>query len=101
MVTTAQEWSEINITFRRYVRYQISCNMFSLPILKIAFCYNSINDGDLISWNSETQDFEAPRICANFEKAQKRVVQSYDTFETINLDYSLNKKNDRVVPMRR
>ena len=101
MVTTAQEWSEINITFRRYVRYQISCNMFSLPILKIAFCYNSINDGDLISWNNETQDFEAPRIRANFEKAQKRVVQSYDTYETINLDYSLNKKNDRVVPMRR
>lgn len=43
-VTTAQEWSEINITFRRYVRYQIDCSMFSIPLLKTAFIYNSIND---------------------------------------------------------
>jgi hypothetical protein len=95
MVTTAQEWPEINITFRRYVRYQISCNMFALPIFKTAFCYNSINDGDLIRWNNETQDFEAPRIRANFEKAQRRVVQSYDTYETVSIDNSLNKRNTR------
>ena len=59
------------------------------------FCYNSINDGDLIRWNNETQDFEAPRIRANFEKAQKRVVQSYDTYETVSIDNSLNKRNTR------
>ena len=45
LITTAQEWSEINITFRRYVRYQISCNMFSLPFTHTAFIFNSINDG--------------------------------------------------------
>lgn len=92
-VTTAQEWSEINITFRRYVRYQISCNMFALPFLKTAFIFNSINDGDLIAWNNDTQDFEAPRIKAYFEKGQKRIIQSYNTFETIDTDYSLEKKN--------
>lgn len=43
-VTTAQEWSEINITFRRYVRYQIACNMFSLPFFKTAIIYNIHND---------------------------------------------------------
>lgn len=80
-VTTAQEWSEINITFRRYVRYQISCNMFQ--IFGHAFIYNSINDGDQIRWNNDTQDFEAPRISANFAKCNKYIVDSYDTFQTI------------------
>ena len=82
-VTTAQEWSEINITFRRYVRYQISCNMISIPIFKNAIIYNTINDGDLIRWNNDIQDFEAPRISANLSKGNESVINSYDTFETI------------------
>lgn len=83
-VTTAQEWSEINITFRRYVRYQISCNMVALPILRYAIILNTINDGDLIHWNNDTQDFEAPRIRLKLSKGNLSIIQSYDTFETIN-----------------
>lgn len=83
LITTAQEWSEINITFRRYVRYQISCNMFAIPIFKNAFLFNSINDGDGIHWNNDSQDFEAPRVSANFSKGNKCYIDSYDTFETI------------------
>lgn len=82
-VTTAQEWSEINITFRRYVRFQISCNMISVPIFKTAIIFNNINDGDLIRWNNDTQDFEAPRISANLSKGNEQIINSYDTFETI------------------
>lgn len=80
-VTTAQEWSEINITFRRYVRYQIACNMFQF--FKWAFIYNAINDGDQIRWNNDTQEFEAPRVAANFAKCNKYIIDSYNTFETI------------------
>lgn len=80
-VTTAQEWSEINITFRRYVRYQIACNMFE--IFSVAFIYNAINDGDQIRWNNDTQEFEAPRVAANFAKCNKYIIDSYNTFETI------------------
>lgn len=83
-VTTAQEWSEINITFRRYVRYQISCNMISLPFINNAIIFNTINDGDLIHWNNDTQDFEAPRISANLSKGNQSIINSYDTFETIS-----------------
>lgn len=83
-ITTAQEWSEINITFRRYVRYQIECNMFAIPIIHTAFIFNSINDGDLIKWDNDTQEFIAPRISANFAKCNRIIVESYDTFETIN-----------------
>lgn len=82
-VTTAQEWSEINITFRRYVRYQVDCNMFPFPMAKTAFIFNSINDGDLIRWDNDLQDFIAPRISANFAKCSLEVINSYDTFETI------------------
>lgn len=82
-VTTAQEWSEINITFRRYVRYQVDCNMFPLFMTKTAFIFNSINDGDLMRWNNDLQDFVAPRISANFAKCSLDVINSYDTFETI------------------
>lgn len=83
-VTTAQEWSEINITFRRYVRYQIACNMFGLPIVNNAWLINQINDGDGIKWNNDTQDFEAPLIATNFSKGNKSVIDAYDTFETIS-----------------
>lgn len=82
-VTTAQEWAEINITFRRYCRYQIDCNMFSLPLLHTAFIFNSINDGDQIKWDNDLQEFIAPRIAANFAKCNKAIIESYDTFETI------------------
>ena len=82
-VTTAQEWSEINITFRRYVRYQVDCNMFPFPMTKTAFIFNSINDGDLMRWDNDLQDFIAPRISANFAKCSLDVINSYDTFETI------------------
>lgn len=83
-VTTAQEWSEINITFRRYVRYQIDCNMFAIPLLKLAFIFNSINDGDLIRWDNDLQEFIAPRISANFSKGNLSIIESYDTYETIS-----------------
>lgn len=82
-VTTAQEWAEVNITFRRYVRFQVECNMFSLPFTKTAFIFNSINDGDGIRWDNDSQEFIAPRISANFAKCNKSIIQSYDTFETI------------------
>lgn len=83
-ITTAQEWSEINITFRRYVRFQIACNMISLPIFKTAIVINAVNDGDLIKWDNDSQDFVAPRLQTNISKGLKKVIDSYDTFETIN-----------------
>lgn len=86
-ITTAQEWSEINITFRRYVRYQISCNMISLPFLKTAVLINKHNDGDGIKWNNDTQDFEAPLIRTKIQKGKLSIIESYDTFETIKSNF--------------
>lgn len=82
-VTTAQEWSEIPLTFRKFCRFQVSCNMFSVPILNRAFLINRINDGYNARWNDEIQDFEAPLIQTNFSKGNKYIIELYDTFEVI------------------
>lgn len=89
-ITTAQEWSEIHITFRRYIRFQISCHMFAVPFIKIAFVSNQVNDGDLIHWDNDCQDFIAPTIQTNFSKGLKSVIDLYDTFETIEMTRSMN-----------
>lgn len=82
-VTTAQEWSEIPLTFRRFCRFQISCHMFSIPLLNRAFLSNKINDGYNAKWNNDTQEFEAPVLQTNFSKGNLRVINMYDTFEVI------------------
>lgn len=82
-VTTAQEWSEIPLTFRRFCRFQISCHMFSIPLLNRAFLSNKINDGYNAKWNNDTQEFEAPLIQTNFSKANLDIINMYDTFEVI------------------
>lgn len=89
-VTTAQEWSEIQITFRRYVRFQISCNMIALPFTKNAIIINQVNDGDLIRWDNDLQDFVAPIIQTNIEKGKLSIIESYDTFETIKMTDTIN-----------
>lgn len=82
-VTTAQEWSEIPLHFRRFCRFQISCHMFSIPLLNRAFCLNRINDGYNARWDNDAQDFVAPILQTNFSKANLEVVNKYDTYEVI------------------
>lgn len=84
LITTAQEWLEINITFRRYVRFQIDCNMVSLPITNTAFLINAINDGEQLKWSNEENEYIAPRIQTKISKGNLSVIESYDTFETIS-----------------
>ena len=83
LITTAQEWLEINVTFRRYVRFQIDCNMISLPISNTAFIINTVNDGEQLKWSNEDNEYIAPRISTKISKGNLSVIESYDTFETI------------------
>ena len=83
-VTTAQEWLEINITFRRYVRYQVDCKMISLPILKKALVINDVNNGYELKWDNNANEYVAPRLKTIVRKGNKSIIDSYDTFETIN-----------------
>ncbi len=91
-ITTAQEWLEINVTFRRYVRYQVDCNMFPIPILRTAFLLNFVNDGEQLKWDKDQNEYIAPRIATNFSKGNLSIIESYDTFETISTKNTTNKK---------
>lgn len=84
-VSTAQIWSEINITFRRYARFQISCNMLSFPVLKYAFLFNVVSDATQMKWSDEDQEFIAPVVQTNFSKGNKKVIELYDTYEVIGV----------------
>lgn len=92
LITTAQEWLEVNVTFRRYVRFQIDCNMFSFPVLKTAFLINAINDGEQLKWDNEANEYIAPRIATNFSKGNLSIIESYDTFETISTNNTSKEK---------
>lgn len=80
-ITTAQEWLEINITLRRYCRYQIECsmrNILGLGIL-IKHCY----DAEQMKWSNDDNEYIAPLIETTISKCNLSVANSYDTFEQI------------------
>lgn len=82
-ITTAQEWLEINVTFRRYVKYHCSSKMLS--ILNQAIVVNSIEDGEQLKWSKDDNEYVAPIIATKISKGMKSVVESYDTFETVKV----------------
>lgn len=80
-ITTAQEWLEINITLRRYCRFQIECNMlnlFGVGIL-IKKCY----DAEHMKWSTLDNEYIAPLTCTTISKCNVHIAQMYDTFEQI------------------
>lgn len=80
-LTTAQEWLEINITLRRYCRYQIQCRM--LNILGIGFLVKTFSDAEQMKWSNEDNDYVAPLLETSVSKCNLFVAKAYDTFEQI------------------
>ena len=80
-ITTAQEWLEINMTLRRYCRYQIECrmiNFFGLGILVKKF-----HDAESMKWDKDANEYVAPLLETSVSKCNLEVANSYDTFEQI------------------
>lgn len=80
-ITTAQEWLEINITLRRYCRYQIECKM--LNILGLGVLIKHMYDAEQLKWSNDDNEYIAPLIETTISKCNVRVANSYDTFEQI------------------
>lgn len=80
-LTTAQEWLEINITLRRYCRYQIDCHMINFLGMGILTKY--FYDAEKIKWSQEDNEYVAPIIEMSISKCNVCVANSYDTFEQI------------------
>lgn len=87
-ITTAQEWLELPMTLRRYVRYQINCSTINLPLLP-TFTIKHINDAYSMKWDKDENDYIAPLIQCVVEKLNVRVLNSYDTFEQISTNENI------------
>lgn len=81
-ITTAQEWLELPMTLRRYVRYQVDCNILTFPLLP-SFNIKHVNDAYRMKWDKDENDYIAPLITCVIEKLNLKVLNSYDTFEQI------------------
>ena len=57
-LTTAQEWLEINITLRRYCRYQIECNIIN--IFGRGLLIKHFYDAEQIKWSNLDNEYIAP-----------------------------------------
>lgn len=82
LYTTCQEWRLLPLYFRLYVRYQVKCKMFYIPLFG-SIQVKTIVDGDNIKWDELDQDFVGETINTIIEKAQLSIANLYDTFETI------------------
>lgn len=80
-LTTAQEWLEINITLRRYCRYQIQCRMFN--VLGLGILIKTFSDAENMKWSNDDNDYVAPLLETSISKCNLYVANAYDTNEQI------------------
>lgn len=81
-ITTAQEWLEINMTLRRYCRYQIECNIRT--IFGRSFLIKRFYDAEQMKWSTLDNEYIAPLLETTISKMNIATAESYDTFEQIN-----------------
>lgn len=81
-LTTAQEWAEIPLTFRRFCRYEIKCNMINF--CGIGLLFKEFHDAENMKWSDEQQEHVAPLIEMTLTKCRRYIADSYDTFLRIS-----------------
>ena len=82
LLTTAQIWSDIPITWRRLTRYQIDCTMHHF--LGLNYLKKVFHDAEVMRWDNDEQDFVAPIIQTTITHTRKYIADSYDTFQLIH-----------------
>ncbi len=88
-LTTAQEWPEIPLTWRRYCRYQIDCRLIRLPLVR-GILIKTFKDAENMKWSNDDMEHIAPLIEMTITHTQKWLADSYDTFEQIS-----NRRTDK------
>lgn len=76
-LTTAQEWAEIPLTFRRFCRYEIDTHMYNLVFFGILL--KNFKDAENMKWSNDDQEFIAPLVSNTITKTRKCIAESYDT----------------------
>lgn len=82
LLTTAQIWSDIPITWRRLTRYQIDCKMYNLLFTNILV--KKFYDAEQMKWSNDEQEFIAPIISTTITHTRECVSSRYDTFQLIH-----------------
>lgn len=83
-ITTAQEWLEINLTLRRYCRYQIDCDMRDFFITGILI--KRFYDAEQLTFDKDSMEYIAPLFMMTISKCNIEVANSYDTYEKIQVN---------------
>lgn len=83
-LTTAQEWLELPMTFRRFVRVQVACR--TIPLGKLGgVLIEGYYDATNMAWDTLANEYVAPLIAMKVSKYEKRYMLSYDTYERIQI----------------
>lgn len=82
LMTTAQEWLNIPIEFRRFVRIQVECRTIPLGRWGGVFI-ETYYDATQMEWSQFENEYVAPRISMKISKYQARFMNAYDTYERI------------------
>ena len=87
-LTTCQEWAELPLSYRRFCRYEIDCNM--IPFLWFGILIKQFKDAEDMKWSDLDQEFVAPLQETTITKCRLSIANSYDTFLRISsvVDYS-------------
>lgn len=81
-ITTAQEWLNIPIDFRRFVRVQVECS--TRPLGKLGGILKEVYyDATNMVWDNMQNEYVAPLITTKISKYEKRFMTTYDTEERI------------------
>lgn len=81
-LTTAQEWAEIPLTFRRFCRYEIDTHMYNLGLFSIL--WKQFKDAENMKWSEIDQEHVAPLVSNTITKTRKYIADSYDTYLRIS-----------------
>lgn len=84
LMTTAQEWLEIPVTFRRFVRIQIECS--TRPLGRYGgILTEEYFDAYQMKWDQLENEYIAPRIRKKFSKYERKYMLAYDTYERVEM----------------
>jgi len=81
-MTTAQEWLDLSVTFRRYIKVQVDCLTYPLGRFG-GLLREDYYDAYQMRWSSFDNEYVAPLISSKWSKYERRIMRSYDTFERI------------------
>lgn len=82
LMTTAQEWLNIPIEFRRFVRIQVACT--TKPLGRFGgILMEEYMDAYNMKWDNLENEYVAPRISKKYSKYEKKHMMSYDTYERV------------------